>query len=142
MQDILTKLLNLVLQYYLIILAAISIMSLLHWSRLKDSGPKILKFVRKTSLFVFSLTVFIPYMKTAVAVNDYLIAALDLNYRLGALLNQYKGSDWADGILSSAAFFTYLGIVVYLWTLEKKASAPPPETVSYTHLTLPTKVSG
>jgi hypothetical protein len=127
MNDIKMKLFDLISEHYILILAFIAFMAVMHWSRLKDSGPQILKFVRKLSLFVFSITFFVPYIKFTSRLNGYLISNYDLNYRFSAFMNEYKGSDWADGLLTSGAFFIYLGILAYLWMLEKKASAPPPE---------------
>ena len=127
MEQIRTMLIDFLREYYLFVLASIALLSFMHWSRLKNSGPQLLKFVRKLSLFVFSVALFVPYIKITSSINSYLVTTYNLNYRFSGLINEYKGSDWADGILTSASFFVYLGIIVYLWILEKKASVPPPD---------------
>ncbi|MBN1561884.1 hypothetical protein JW998_16655 [candidate division KSB1 bacterium] len=64
-------------------------------------------------------------MKLANYVAEYMVNSFNLNYRLGKMLGEFKGTDWADGLLLATFFFIYIGIVLHLWNVEKKASKPP-----------------
>jgi phosphotransferase system glucose/maltose/N-acetylglucosamine-specific IIC component len=97
------------------------------WHILVSNGQKSLPFFRKLLLGIFSLLFVAPYLKMSTALTDVLVNRLDLNYLLGQYLYEFKGTDWADGLLSATFFFLYIGFIGYLWALEKKASKPPPD---------------
>lgn len=109
------------------ILAGMSIVALFIWKILQANGLKALKTIRKLFLIIFTLFFLMPYMKLSSVVINQLDSTFNINYLLSQTFKQYKGTDWANGLLNATFFFFYVGFVLYLWALEKKASAPPPE---------------
>lgn len=109
------------------VLAGAALGALFIWKILQANGQNALKTIRKLFLIIFSLFFLMPYMKLASVLIYKLDSLFNINYLLSQTFKQYKGTDWGDGILSATFFFIYVGFVLYLWMLEKKASTPPPE---------------
>ncbi len=109
------------------ILAGIGLVALFIWKILQADGQKALKTIRRFFLLVFSLIFLLPYMTMVAKLIAFLDEILHLNNLFNQTFRQYKGSDWADGLLSASFFFIYIGFLIYLWLLENKASKPPPE---------------
>jgi ABC-type cobalamin transport system permease subunit len=111
----------------LLVVCAVAFCCLFLWQLLVSSSKTIVPFFRKFLLIGFSLLLLCPYMKCANYLADYMVNSFNLNYHLGKMLNEFKGTDWADGLLLATFFFIYFGIVLHLWNVEKKASKPPPK---------------
>ncbi len=105
-----------------IALAAAALISISSWKSLGGDFGKIQQSVRRFFLFIFWISLAIPYFQIAERAKEFLLDKVDFNYLLGKMLGEYKGTDWADGILSMTFIFIYIGIVISLWSAEKKMS--------------------
>ena len=99
--------------------------ALFFWVVMMSSAQKATKTIRKSLLAIFSVLSFVAYLHYAPKITTTLIAKLNLNYVMSEALHEFKGTDWADGILTATFFFIYLAFLGWLWILEKKASKPP-----------------
>ncbi len=102
--------------------SAIATCSLIFWRLLGKNFGKVQQKVRRFFLFTLIVSFVFPYIKIAEYVKNTLLEELDLNYLLGELFGQFKGTDWADGLLTTFFFFLYMTIVVIWWLKEKKES--------------------
>jgi hypothetical protein len=109
------------------IIAGIALLSLFFWKIVASAGNGILPSIRKLFLIIFYICIFFPYRRIALALKKYLILNCDLNYFFTQIFREFKGSDWADGILSATFFYFYCLIVLYLWKLNSKHDKPKSE---------------
>lgn len=112
-------------------LIGISLLSFSFWRLLGKNFGKIQQGVRRFFLWTFLLSFAFPYFRFTPRIKELILEKVDLNYLLGELIGEFKGTDWADGILTTTFFFLYLGIIFWAWSKEKKESKKkddkPPE---------------
>lgn len=109
------------------IIMGMALLSLLFWKIFAAAGNGILPVIRKILLLFFAAFLFLPYFKYTAILKHYLILEYDLNQHFMQIFNEFKGSDWADGVLSATFFFIYFAFLYYLWKVNAKLDKPPEE---------------
>ncbi|MBN1465728.1 hypothetical protein JXA02_08215 [candidate division KSB1 bacterium] len=109
----------------LLLVVGVAFFCVFIWQLLVSNGKTVVPFFRKFLLACFFLLFLYPYLKLTSRVTEFLVKTFDLNYVFGKVLSDFKGTDWADGILSAGFFFFYIFFAMHLWNVEKKASKPP-----------------
>ncbi|MBN1478686.1 hypothetical protein EH223_17140 [candidate division KSB1 bacterium] len=105
-----------------IILLIVSLFSLGFWRLFGTFFSKVQKGVRRFFLFLFLFGLFPLYYKYAMQFKDFILNNWNLNYILSQLIDEFKGTDWADGLLTATFFFVYIVFCILLWNKEKKES--------------------
>jgi hypothetical protein len=108
-------------------LALVAFLTHLTWNVLVKDPQKKQQKARRRFLVSFQVTVTLPYFEFLFIAKDNILAKFDLNYLLGQLCGHYKGTDWADGILSATIVFTYMGIIIGTWSKEIKQTNKKPD---------------
>jgi hypothetical protein len=109
------------------IIMGMALLSLLFWKIVAAAGNGILPVIRKILLLFFAAFLFLPYFKYTALLKHYLILEFDLNHHFMQIFNEFKGSDWADGVLSATFVFIYLAFLFYLLKLNAALDKPPEE---------------
>jgi hypothetical protein len=109
------------------IIMGMALLSLLFWKIVAAAGKGILPVIRKILLLLFAAFLFIPYFKYTARFKHYLILEFDLNHHFMQIFNQFKGSDWVDGVLTATFFFIYVAFLFYLLKVDAALNRPPEE---------------
>ena len=100
----------------------IVVIALVLWLLLGPSFNKKQKPIRRFFLFIFIIAFFPLYHQITTWLKEQILINFDLNYTLSKVTDEFKGTDWADGLLTATFIALYIWFSVSLWNREKKIS--------------------
>ena len=106
-------------------ISAIAAFSFIMWKVFGKGFSKLQTGVRRFFLFLFMISLAPLYFTETWQIKSLLVQELNLNYIVGQAIGHYKGTDWADGLLTGTFFFVFVLVIVLLWNKEKKDSKKP-----------------
>ena len=107
------------------IVTGIALLSLLLWKIFSTSKEAAVTTLCRLLIVVFAVTLIWPYAAMVSIIKSVLINEFELNYRLAQIFREFKGTDYADGVLSAFFTFLYGYFIIHLW---KKSKPPKPPT--------------
>jgi len=106
----------------LLIIAALALMI---WMFFKADSKGMVAFTRKFMLLLFSVVLFIPYVKIVNRAVKKICLETNFDEWLRNAMGMTKGTDWVDGFLTCLLVALYFVLISNVWTEENKKEKKP-----------------